>query len=78
MTHLRIYLRYSECLSVLLTKDDPDFNRQMRLVVNKRDSMGNTPLHYATTAGNIRFGPWGWSSGQGTLLLIQRSEFESH
>ncbi len=45
------HFSYNDCLNVLLTKDDPSFNRQMRTVVNKKDAMGNTPLHYATTAG---------------------------
>ena len=42
-------------MDVLLSKDDPDFDRQMRLIVNKKDKMGNTPLHYATIAGNLDF-----------------------
>lgn len=43
--------RYQESLEIFLQNENPDFNHQMRHVVNKRDKMGNTPLHYATTSG---------------------------
>ena len=50
---------YSKCLSVLLSKymrrssnsdqlmECEDYSKQIRLIINKRDSMHNTPLHYA-------------------------------
>ncbi len=49
------HFSYNDCLNVLLTKDDTSYNSQMRTVVNKKDAMGNTPLHYATTAGKDVF-----------------------
>ena len=50
---------YSKCLNVLLNKNlassksdstvcSAAFLKQIRLIINKRDSMHNTPLHYAT------------------------------
>ena len=49
---------YLKCLNILLTKNMPSstsdsvigsqaFMKQIRLIINKRDSMHNTPLHYA-------------------------------
>ena len=43
---------YEECLEVLFEKNKPEISRQVRLLVNKKDGLGNTALHYATQRWN--------------------------
>ena len=50
-TNVSFCRRYSDCLDILLSRDSEAYNKQIRLIINKLDDRGNTPLHYATSSG---------------------------
>ncbi|TRY61944.1 hypothetical protein TCAL_10560, partial [Tigriopus californicus] len=39
--------KYTKSLEVLLEDTPPSLRRQLELVINKKDKMGNSPIHYA-------------------------------
>lgn len=39
--------RYTKSLEVILEDTSPSLRRQLELVINKKDAMGNSPIHYA-------------------------------
>ena len=67
LTDFFLWIRYAKSLSILLEGGDSDFESEMKIILNKKDKLNNTPLHYAT----IR------ARGHQGILHNQKNEFLS-